>query len=330
MRWKLSDSRNAHAKSSIAKARKAPVWVAPLALATATFVAIPDAVHAATLTLVNSSARAQVAASNRPRPNDIRDIDPLLAEVIEPALGGSSSADALNGLMRFATTADDTTGSGSFGTTNSTSLSYLFRYNGASPLTLSSGALTYSVDADLARSFAVPLVDGQPVAAQTNFRSGLVMDFGPPGQATGGVEVTEVSDGRLTVNPNASQSNVGLSISRQDQSGFDAVFAAPSLTLNDGNIFGFTVSMVGNGVRVGPQGAAVLGAMASIDASNTGILSLLLPQGVTIAGLEPGQNLSWVNVAKDPTVIPLPPGAVLLFSGFALGLSLLRKRRRAA
>lgn len=224
------------------------------------------------------------------------------------------------------TTASDAIGAGSFATTNSAYISLMFRYSGATPLTLAAGALRYSVDADFSRAFAFPTVDGQAVVAQTNFVSSLVMEAGAIGNANAGVDVTEVSDGRLTVTPRDGQNNVGRSLVRQDQSGLEVVFESQAITLNDGDPFGFLVTIAGNASRVGPRNATALGVTSIVDASNTGTLSLFLPESVTIGGLAAGERLDWVTTAPQPAVVPLPPSAFLLLTGLAW---LLPKRRRS-
>lgn len=292
---------------------------------------VPFTADAMTLTLLSSNAQAQVSQSNRAAPNDIIVDDPFSVSLDEPQLGGSSSADALTGSMSFATS---TAGrDGTFGTTNSTSLQYRFRYNGASPLVLEAGALTYAVDASFLREFDLPSPVVDIGALQSNFNAtfvGLLGLGGANGNAR--IGVIETTQRAVRETPLANSLQMDLAISQQDEDGLSAVFSNAATTLQDGRLLDFVVTMSGNATQNGTIGALFQGIDASVDATDGGQLGLVLPDGVTIEGLDPGQTLSWVSTRVDPPIdppaepslIPLPAGAPLLLTAL-MGLLIFRR-----
>lgn len=289
--------------------------------------------RAATLTLINSNAQAQVSRSGIPTPNNIVRNDPFSILVDEAQLGGFSSANAFSGIMRFRTSTDSF--SGVTGTTNSTSLSYTFRYQGASPLILAAGALTYQATGTMSRDLGTRTSSDPIVTAQTQINSTLVSQVGFGGNVAGNARVvaTENSLGNLQVAPVQNTQNVGLTVGQLDQNGLGALYSSAATTISDGGILQFQVTMSGNAGQSGVNPNAVFDVNATADGSNTGVLGLVLPFGVTVEGLAPGQSLSWVTNAPDPTLTPVPgPASIpLLGSGlFLLGCVARRKGKQPA
>lgn len=290
------------------------------ALALTGFMTTPLAVDAMTLTLLYSNAQVQVAQTGAAR-DDIVITDSTRASLNEPQLGGFSTADTLTGAMSLAT---NTAGrDGTLGTTNSTSLQYRFRYNGATPLVIEAGALTYAVDASLLRELDLPSLEPVNGSVQSNFNATFVGLNGLAG-ATGNarIDVVETTQSLLRLNPISNNFRMDLDFTQQDEDGLSAVFSNAETTLLDGALLDFIVTMSGSAIQVGASGA-LQGIDASVDATDGGQLGLVLPDGVAVEGLNPGQTLSWVSTGAvppvdppaEPSLIPLPASAPLLLMG---------------
>lgn len=315
--------------------------------------------QAATVTLpalVLQSSEAQVIVeSNADAPKDKeQQIDPNFASVQSSALGGFGSGNATTGELKLSTATDGlrnfTLNPLNITNTVDVTLKYVFANPGTADFTIQPGALRYTIDGSMQRNYIDPNSVG--VGTQrftTQLLASLTLSGATSG--TGSINVNAVgnaseltigADPTLTPNPpNSALQNMVSNFTQADGDAVEAVIANKDAIIVGGGQtltiradirgkaitqFGPNPTCVGTGTGdclIGQTDLSNIG--ASVDALNTGRLSLIVPDGTVIGGF--ASSPTWITTESPLTPVPLPASLTMMVASLT-GFGLLRLRRR--
>ena len=316
--------------------------------------------QAATVTLpalvLQSSEAEIIVQSNAAAPKDKEEqIDPNFASVQNSALGGFGSGTVATGELKLSTA---TNGLSNFtlnplNITNTVDvkLEYVFANPGTADFTIQPGALRYTIDGTMQRNYIDP--DSVGVGTQT-FTTQLLASLTLAGatSGTGSINVNAIGnaseltiDAEPSVTPNPPNTAVQNMVSNFTQADGDAVEAViankDAIIVGGGKTLRVRADIRGKAVtQFGPNptcagtgvGDCFVGEQldlsnigASVDALNTGRLSLIVPDGTVIGGF--ASSPTWITTESPLTPVPLPASLTMMLASLT-GFGLLRIRRR--